>query len=118
MRKRKIARFGYLIVSVLFCCAAEYGNKLNLTYEEIDRIIRQGKELGIYMYIYTGGEPLVRKKDLIRLCETHDDCVFLCFTNARLSVYQQGRRIQLCRRGARRVYECKQGLRLCKNHAA
>ena len=66
------------------CWAAEYGNKLNLTYDEIDDIIRQGKELGIYMYIYTGGEPLVRKKDLIRLCEKHSDCLFLCFTNATL----------------------------------
>lgn len=66
------------------CWAAEYGNKLNLTFEEIDHIIQQGKELGIYMYIYTGGEPLVRKKDLIRLCEKHDDCIFLCFTNATL----------------------------------
>ena len=66
------------------CWAAEYGNKLNLSYEEIDDIIRQGKELGIYMYIYTGGEPLVRKADLIRLCEKHSDCVFLCFTNATL----------------------------------
>ena len=66
------------------CWAAEYGNKLNLTFDEIDDIIRQGKELGVYMYIYTGGEPLVRKKDLIRLCETHSDCQFLCFTNATL----------------------------------
>ena len=66
------------------CWAAAYGNKLNLTFDEIDDIIRQGKELGVYMYIYTGGEPLVRKKDLIRLCETHSDCQFLCFTNATL----------------------------------
>ena len=66
------------------CWAAEYGNKLNLTLEEIDSIICQGKELGIYMYIYTGGEPLVRKKDLITLCERHSDCQFLSFTNATL----------------------------------
>ena len=66
------------------CWAAEYGNKLNLSYDEIDEIIRQGKELGVYMYIYTGGEPLVRKHDLIRLCEKHSDCIFLCFTNATL----------------------------------
>ncbi len=66
------------------CWAAEYGNKLNLTYDEIDNIICQGKELGVYLYIYTGGEPLVRKHDLIRLCEKHSDCVFLCFTNATL----------------------------------
>ncbi len=66
------------------CWAAEYGNKLNLTFEEMDSIISQGKELGVYMYIYTGGEPLVRRGDLIRLCEKHDDCAFLCFTNATL----------------------------------
>ncbi|MDD7220471.1 MAG: radical SAM protein [Clostridia bacterium] len=66
------------------CWAAEYGHKLNLTYDEIDDIICQGKELGVYLYIYTGGEPLVRKKDLIRLCEKHSDCVFLCFTNSTL----------------------------------
>ena len=36
------------------------------------------------MYIYTGGEPLVRKKDLITLCERHSDCQFLAFTNATL----------------------------------
>lgn len=66
------------------CWAAEYGNKLNLTFEEIDSIIQQGKELGVYMYIYTGGEPMMRKNDLIRLCEKHSDCIFLCFTNATL----------------------------------
>ncbi|MCI5721960.1 MAG: radical SAM protein [Firmicutes bacterium] len=66
------------------CWAAEYGNKLNLTYDEIDSIISQGKELGVYMYIYTGGEPLVRRDDLISLCEKHSDCQFLSFTNATL----------------------------------
>ena len=66
------------------CWAAEYGNKLNLSFEEIDDIIRQGKDMGVYMYIYTGGEPLVRKRDIIKLCEKHDDCIFLCFTNGTL----------------------------------
>lgn len=66
------------------CWAAEYGNKLNLTFDEIDDIITQGKQLGIYIYIYTGGEPMVRKDDLIALCNKHSDCEFLCFTNATL----------------------------------
>ena len=66
------------------CWAAEYGNRLNLSLETLDSIIRQGKELGVYMYIYTGGEPLVRKDDLIRLCEMHPDCEFLSFTNGTL----------------------------------
>ncbi len=66
------------------CWAAEYGNQLNLSLETIDSIVNQGKELGTYMYIYTGGEPLVRKKDLIKICEMHPDCEFLSFTNGTL----------------------------------
>jgi Predicted Fe-S oxidoreductases len=66
------------------CWAAEYGNKLNLTFEDIDSIIEQGKEMGTYFYIYTGGEPLIRKDDIIKLCEKHQDCIFLSFTNATL----------------------------------
>ena len=66
------------------CWAAEYGNRLNLSFETIDSIIKQGKELGVYMYIYTGGEPLVRKADLIKICEMHPDCEFLSFTNGTL----------------------------------
>ena len=66
------------------CWAAEYGHKQNLTYEEMDSIINQGVELGTHIYIYTGGEPLVRKKDLIRICEEHQDCAFLSFTNGTL----------------------------------
>jgi MoaA/NifB/PqqE/SkfB family radical SAM enzyme len=66
------------------CWAAEYGNKLNMSYETLDSIIEQGKKLGTYMYIYSGGEPLVRKNDIIRLCEKHSDCEFLAFTNATL----------------------------------
>ncbi|MDO4860440.1 MAG: radical SAM protein [Bacillota bacterium] len=66
------------------CWAAEYGNKLNMTFDELDSIITQGKELGTFMYIYSGGEPLVRKDDVIKLCEKHSDCMFLAFTNATL----------------------------------
>lgn len=66
------------------CWAAEYGNKLNLTFEEMDNLIDQGEELGVHFYMFTGGEPLVRKKDLIRLCEKHRESQFLAFTNGTL----------------------------------
>ena len=66
------------------CWAAEYGHKLNLTFDELDNIVTQGKELGVYFYMMTGGEPLVRKKDLIKICEMHPDCEFLSFTNGTL----------------------------------
>ncbi len=66
------------------CWAAEYGNRMNLSLEEWDSIIEQGKALGTYFYLYSGGEPLVRKKDIIKMCEKHSDCIFLSFTNGTL----------------------------------
>ena len=30
------------------CWAAEYGNKLNLSYDELASVVRQGRELGVY----------------------------------------------------------------------
>ena len=66
------------------CWAADYGNKLSMDIETLDSIIKQGTAMGTYMYIYSGGEPLVRKKDLITLCERHPDCQFLSFTNSTL----------------------------------
>ncbi len=66
------------------CWAAQYGDKNNLSYEVLDSICRQGKEMGVYFYIFSGGEPLVRKKDIIRLCKKHKDCYFFAFTNGTL----------------------------------
>ena len=47
------------------CWAGEYGHKNNLSFEDMDKIITQGKELGVYLYMLTGGEPLVRKKETL-----------------------------------------------------
>lgn len=66
------------------CWAAEYGKSSSLSYETLARIVKEGKELGTFMYIYTGGEPLVRKEDLIRLCDENPDCMFMSFTNGTL----------------------------------
>ena len=66
------------------CWAAEYGHKQNLSYEVMDKVLTEGKELGIHACLFTGGEPLVRKKDIIRLCEKHKDVAFHAFTNGTL----------------------------------
>lgn len=66
------------------CWAAEYGHKNNLTFEEMSSVVSQGRELGTHLYMFTGGEPLIRKDDIIRLCETYPDCAFLAYTNGTL----------------------------------
>ena len=66
------------------CWAAEYGNRMNLTFEEMDKLVSDAKALGTHLFMLTGGEPLVRKNDIIKLAEKHQDCVFNIFTNASL----------------------------------
>lgn len=66
------------------CWAAEYGKTSQLSYDDLTKIITEGKELGTYVYLFTGGEPLMRKKDLLRICEENSDCLFITFTNGTL----------------------------------
>ena len=41
------------------CWAAEYGNKLNLTYEEMDSIVNHANALGFCFFLFTGDGLLV-----------------------------------------------------------
>ena len=66
------------------CWAAEYGNRLNLSFEDMDRIVTEGEELGIHWYMCTGGEPTCRKEDLFKLAAKHQNSVFHLFTNGTL----------------------------------
>lgn len=66
------------------CWSGTYGHKASLTYEEMDKIVSQGKALGAHLYMLTGGEPMVRKKDILRLCREHDDCFFAAYSNSTL----------------------------------
>ena len=66
------------------CWAAEYGHNVSLSYDEMASIVRQGKALGTHLYMFTGGEPLIKKKEILRLCEENPDCAFLAYTNATL----------------------------------
>lgn len=66
------------------CWAAEYGHKQSLNFEEMDRVLTEAKALGTHACLFTGGEPLLRKKDIIRLCEKHRDMAFHAYTNGTL----------------------------------
>lgn len=66
------------------CWSAEYGHKFNLSFEEMDSIVSQGVALGTHLYMFTGGEPLIRKNDILELCRKHKNCTFLAYTNATL----------------------------------
>ncbi len=66
------------------CWAAEYGHSMQLSLDEMRSIVKQGRELGTHFYMLTGGEPLIRKNDIITLASENPECVFLIYTNATL----------------------------------
>lgn len=51
-----------------------------MPYEKIDETISQGKQLGIYFYILSGGDVFERKLDIMKLCRKHNDCTFIIET--------------------------------------
>src|SRR5574344_908884 len=66
------------------CWAAEYGHEMALPYETLESIVKQGRDIGTYFYMLTGGEPLMRKKDIIKLAKEFNDCAFHIYTNGTL----------------------------------
>jgi MoaA/NifB/PqqE/SkfB family radical SAM enzyme len=65
------------------CYASEYDPKDDLPLPVIDRVLSEGKELGIYMVIILGGEPFIRD-DMWQIYEKHEDITFIPFTNGTL----------------------------------
>ena len=66
------------------CWSGTYGAKHNLSFEDMDKIVTQGKALGTYLYLMTGGEPMVRWNDIKKLAAKHNDCEFAMFSNSTL----------------------------------
>ena len=58
--------------------------KSSLTFEQMDKIVTEGKALGIHLYMCTGGEPMVKWREIARLAEKHDDCFFALYSNSTL----------------------------------
>ena len=76
------------------CWSGTYGHKSNLSYEDMDKIVTEGKELGVHLYMMTGGEPTVRMKDIFRLAEKHNDCFFALYSNSTLITEEVVQRVQ------------------------
>jgi MoaA/NifB/PqqE/SkfB family radical SAM enzyme len=68
----------------LGCWAADYKKNSNLSYETLDRVLTEARSLGVIDILMTGGEPLMRKHDVIRLAEKHRKLTFGVFTNGTL----------------------------------
>lgn len=65
------------------CYAGEYTQDQDLDFETVDKVIREGKKLGVYFYTISGGEPYVWP-GLLKLFRKHKDCYFQTYTNGTL----------------------------------
>ena len=65
------------------CWAGKYSKSNSLDFETIDRIIEEAKDLGIYFFVLSGGEPTVYPR-LFDIFEKHQDCGFMMYTNGTL----------------------------------
>lgn len=65
------------------CYAANYSKKDDIPYEEVDRIIGEARDLGIYYFVILGGEPFVNSY-MLDIYEKYSDVMFTPFTNGTL----------------------------------
>lgn len=66
------------------CWAGDYQRSEELDFETLDRVMTEAEELGIFFTIMSGGEPTLRKRDIIKLAEKHPSQVIHLFTNGTL----------------------------------
>lgn len=65
------------------CYAATYDKNDDIPYEEVDRIVKEARALGIYYFVILGGEPFLDKV-LLDIYEKYNDVIFTPFTNGTL----------------------------------
>jgi MoaA/NifB/PqqE/SkfB family radical SAM enzyme len=65
------------------CYAGDYSRSAELTLDEVDSLMLQLKEMGIYFAVISGGEPFFRE-DLFEIYRKHSDMAFLVFTHGGL----------------------------------
>ncbi|MCL5094290.1 MAG: radical SAM protein [Patescibacteria group bacterium] len=74
------------------CFASEYDTSTDMDPKLIERIIKEGKEIGINFYIFLGGEPLLYKS-IWDILKRHPDVLFQIYTNGTLLNEKNAERI-------------------------
>lgn len=65
------------------CYAADWDKSKGLTYEEVDRVVGEARDLGIHFMFILGGEPYFVDY-MWKIYEKYNDVAFLTFTNGSL----------------------------------
>ncbi len=65
------------------CYAAKYSKKDDIAFEEVDRIVKEARDLGVYYFIILGGEPFAVDY-MLKIYKKYNDVLFSPFTNGTL----------------------------------
>jgi len=65
------------------CYAGDYNKTLELSLDEIDSVLNQMKEMGVYFAVISGGEPFYMD-GIFEIFKKHSDMAFLVFTHGGL----------------------------------
>lgn len=66
------------------CYSGKYVQEKGLSYDLLHRVLGEAREMGILFIVFSGGEPLMRRDDLMRLAEEYNDMYFMFYTNGTL----------------------------------
>jgi MoaA/NifB/PqqE/SkfB family radical SAM enzyme len=66
------------------CYSGLYAREKGLSYDLLDRVLGEAREIGCLFIVFSGGEPLTRKDDLFPLIEKYHDMYFMFYTNGTL----------------------------------
>ena len=96
LKRRKIRKTGILApvaigfsptmrcnLSCIGCYAKDYPRNDDLSLRRIDEILYEAEALGTFLFIITGGEPLLRE-GILELFQNHKKLLFLMVTNGTL----------------------------------
>ncbi|MBK7171985.1 MAG: radical SAM protein [Bacteroidales bacterium] len=66
------------------CWSADYGKSSHLSFEKLDELFQDACKLGVSQIILSGGEPLMRKNEILELSRRYPKISIAAFTNGTL----------------------------------
>lgn len=80
-------------LNCLGCYAGKYKKGPELSFELIDRVLTEAKEMGIHFIAMTGGEPFFYP-DILKVWQKHNDLQFMVYSNGTLVDEVMGEKLQ------------------------
>ena len=75
------------------CYSGKYKQAFGLSFETVDRIIGEARDIGTRFIVLSGGEPMTRKEEILELTAKYNDIYFMFYSNGTLIDNETARRM-------------------------